>query len=371
MQPADFSALTTQVLWAAFLLSAVFGAIAQRTHFCTMGALSDAANMGDWTRLRQWALAVGIAMMGFAILVQTGLVDPARTLYASKRLMWLSALAGGTLFGFGMVLASGCGSKTLIRVGGGSLKALVVFLVMGVAAYATLRGITAVLRVNTVDTVAVEFTTRADLPSLVLSWGVPASWAPLAVGLALGGTLTVWALAGRDFLRLDNLLAGLGVGGVVVALWWVSGYVGFVLEHPQTLEEVFVATNSGRSESLTFSAPMAYALDWVMLFSDKSKVLTVGVVTVAGVVIGSALVAIATRTFRWEGFGGTEDVANHLAGAVFMGVGGVTALGCSIGQGLSGLSTLSLTSFVAVAGIVGGALSAFRYQMWRIDRSNP
>lgn len=370
MQPAEFAALTTQVLWAAFLLAVVFGAISQRTHFCTMGALSDAANMGDWTRLRQWALAAGIAMIGFAVLAYAGQIDPARTLYASRRWMWFSAVVGGLLFGFGMVIASGCGSKTLVRVGGGSLKATVVFVVMGVAAYATLRGITAVLRVNSVDLISIEFSTGADLAS----WAAAASGfkpvlAGLLLALALGGGLVAWALVGRDFRRMDNLLAGLGIGGVVVAMWWVSGHLGFVNEHPQTLDEVFVATNSGRAEALTFSAPMAYALDWLMLYSDKSKVLTTGVVTVAGVIVGSALVALATGTFRWEGFGSTEDVANHLAGAVLMGVGGVTALGCSIGQGLSGVSTLSATSFVAVAGIVAGALAAFRYQMWRIDRS--
>jgi uncharacterized protein len=369
MQPAEFSALTTQVLWAAFILSIVFGAIAQHTHFCTMGALSDAANMGDWTRLRQWALAVGIAMIGFAALVQAGWIDPARTLYASRRWLWLSALVGGGFFGFGMVLASGCGSKTLVRVGAGSLKALVVFVVMGIAAYATLRGITAVLRVNTVDLVSMEFATGADLPSLAAAaWGLNPALSGLVLGIAVGGGLVVWAMAGRDFLRADNLLAGLGVGGVVVAMWWVSGHLGFVHEHPQTLDEVFVATNSGRAEALTFSAPMAYALDWLILFSDKSKVLTTGVVSVAGVVLGSALVALTTGTFRWEGFGGTEDLANHMAGGVLMGIGGVTAMGCTIGQGLSGLSTLSVTSFVAVAGIVAGAMAAFRYQMWRVDR---
>jgi uncharacterized protein len=371
MQPAEFSALTTQVLWAAFLLSVLFGAISQRTHFCTMGAVSDAANMGDWTRMRQWALAAGVAVIGFAALTHTGLVDPARTLYASNRLLWLSALVGGVLFGFGMVLASGCGSKTLVRVGGGSLKSLVVFVVMGLAAFATLRGITAVLRVNTVDLVSLEFATRADLPSLAAAWGLPAAWAGPLSAIAVGGALAGWALADRSFLRRDNLLAGLGIGGVIVAMWWLTGHFGFVHEHPETLEEMYVATNSGRAEALTFAAPMAYALDWLMLFSDKSKVLTTSVLMVAGVVTGSALVALTTRTFHWEGFGGTEDVANHLAGAVLMGVGGVTALGCSIGQGLSGLSTLSATSFFAVAGIVAGALAAFRYQMWRIDRSSP
>lgn len=164
------------------------------------------------------------------------------------------------------------------------------------------------------------------------------------------------------------LLGGLGIGAVVVAVWWVSGRLGHLAEHPLTLEEAFLATNSQRMESLTFVAPVAYTLDWLILFSDKSKVLTIGIVTTLGVVFGSAVVALATRSFRWEGFGGTEDTANHLLGAALMGAGGVTAMGCTVGQGLSGVSTLALGSFVALAGILAGAVLGLRYQVWRLER---
>lgn len=369
MQASDLSALNTQVLTAAFVLSVIFGAITQRTHFCTMGAVSDVVNMGDWTRMRQWGLAMGVAMIGFAAMAFTGLIDPAKTIHASNRWLWLSALVGGGLFGFGMVLASGCGSKTLVRVGGGSLKSLVVLLVMGLVAFATLKGITAVLRVATVDQVAVEFTTLANLPHLAAAaFGLQPALTGLILGLVLGGALIVWALSGPEFLRADNLVSGLGIGAVIVAMWWVSGHLGYVSEHPETLNEVFLATNSGRAEAMSFVAPVAYALDWLLFFSDKNKALTLGVVSVFGVMAGSAVMALWGRTFRWEGFGGTEDVANHLAGAVLMGMGGVTAMGCTIGQGLTGVSTLSATSFVALAAILAGAVAAFKYQVWRIGR---
>jgi uncharacterized membrane protein YedE/YeeE len=121
-------------------------------------------------------------------------------------------------------------------------------------------------------------------------------------------------------------------------------------------------------ESLSFVAPMAYVLDWLMFFSDKSKVLTLGVVAVFGVVTGAAASALLTRTFRWEGFGNTEDTANHLVGAVLMGFGGVTAMGCTVGQGLSGVSLLAAGSFIAIGAIIVGALLALRYQNWRIER---
>jgi uncharacterized membrane protein YedE/YeeE len=362
--------LSTQILWATFALSVLFGAIAQRTHFCTMGAVSDIISMGDWTRMRQWVLAVGVAMIGFAALVAGGLIDPLKTLYVSNRFIWLSATVGGFLFGFGMVLASGCGSKTLVRIGAGNLKSLVVFVVMGVAAFATLKGITAVLRVNTVDRIAVDFSTPATLGQwLANATGFPAPAASVALGLLLGLACIAWALKDRDFWHADNLLGGLGIGAIIVAMWWVSGHLGFIAEHPETLQEAFLTTNSGRAEALSFVAPVAYALDWLMFFSDKSKVLSLGIVSVVGVVSGSALYALASRSFRWEGFGGSQDTANHLGGAVLMGVGGVTAMGCTIGQGLSGVSTLSATSFVALAAILAGAVLALKYQMWRLERS--
>ena len=365
----QFNSLNQQVLMAGFALAFLFGAIGQRTHFCTMGAVSDIVSMGDWSRMRMWALAAGIGILGFQALAYLGWVDPARTIYASNRFIWLSALIGGLLFGVGMVLGSGCGSKTLIRIGGGNLKSVVVFLAMGISAFITMKGMTAVLRVETVDRVALDVTAPGTL-AVVLApvLGVAVPQAAAILGLLLGLALLLWAVLGRDFRNLDNLLGGLGLGALLVAMWWLTGHVGFVREHPQTLEEVFVATNSGRSEAFSFVAPMAYTLDWLMFFSDKSKVLTLGVVTVVGVVAGSAIWALISRSFRWEGFRDAHDTAMHLIGAVLMGVGGVTAMGCTVGQGLSGLSTLSLSSFLALAGILAGSYLGLRWQMWRLER---
>lgn len=370
MQTVDIASLSMQVLGASFVLFFLFGWLAHRTHFCTMGAVSDVVNMGDWSRMRQWIMAMGVGMVGFGVLSSLGLVNPNQTIYAGDRWLWASAALGGALFGVGMVLASGCGSKTLIRVGGGNLKSVVVFVVLGVSAYATMRGVTAVLRVNTVDQLHTVVQGGASLPALATTWGgLTAPKASLLVGCGVGVVLIAFALLGRGFLRAENLLAGGGIGAILTAMWYVSGHLGFVPEHPETLEAVYLATNSGRAESMTFVAPIAYTLDWVMLFSDKSKVLTLGIVGVLGVVAGSCASAVLQGSFRWEGFASTEDLANHLVGAVLMGVGGVTAMGCTVGQGLSGISTLSLTSFVAVAFIVLGAWLALRYQTWRLERS--
>jgi uncharacterized membrane protein YedE/YeeE len=369
MQEMDLPALVSQVLWAAFALALVFGAIAQRTHFCTMGAVADIVNMGDWTRMRMWLMAIGVAMIGFNKMVAFGWIEARHSIYAGPRLIVLSNLLGGLLFGFGMVLASGCGSKTLVRIGGGSLKAMVVFAVLGLAAYATMRGIVAVGRVATVDRVAIDLAPGQDLPSLLASaTGSARGTLALWLGLGIGGALLAFGLRRPEGRSAETLLAGVGIGAVIAGVWWVSGRLGHLAEHPVTLDEVFLATNSRSMESLTFVAPIGYTLDWLILYSDKSKVLTIGIVSTLGVVAGSALVALATRSFRWEGFAGTEDTANHLVGAVLMGVGGVTAMGCTVGQGLSGVSTLALGSFIALAGILAGAVGALRYQAWRLER---
>jgi uncharacterized membrane protein YedE/YeeE len=369
MTDADLAALATRVLFAAFGLGVLFGAIAQRTHFCTMGAVADIVNIGDWSRMRMWVLAIAVAMLGFNGMVALGWLKASDSLYGGSTLLWLSQIVGGLMFGFGMVLASGCGSKTLVRIGGGNLKSLVVFVVLALAAFATLKGITAVLRVATVDSVAMTLAGPQDLPSIAARYlgGESARYAG-ALGLVIGGGLAAWVLSRAEGRTLDVLAGGIGIGAVIVGAWWVSGRLGFVPEHPQTLEPVFIATNSQRMEAFSFVAPLAYGIDWLLFFSDKSKLLTQGIVAAAGVVVGSALVALVGRSFRWEAFRGVEDTANHLIGAGLMGVGGVTALGCTIGQGLSGVSTLSVGSFIALVSILLGAVAALKWQVWRMER---
>ena len=187
------------------------------------------------------------------------------------------------------------------------------------------------------------------------------------------GTSAIFPLAMSAAAQRHDRPAAINVAALsqlsFMAFLLAPPLLGFVAEHPETLEAVYLASNSGRMESLTFVAPMAYTIDWLIFFSDKSKVLTFGVVTVFGVVAGSFLCALIERSFRWEGFRDTRDTALHLVGAALMGVGGVTALGCTVGQGLSGLSTLSLLSAIAVAGIVGGAVLGFKFQMWLLERA--
>lgn len=361
--------MTATVLWSAFAMAAIFGAIAQRSHFCTMGAIADIVNMGDWSRMRMWVLAIAVAMLGFNAMVAMEWIQASDSIYSGPRVLWLSLISGGLLFGFGMVLASGCGSKNLVRAGGGNLKAWIVLLVMGVSAFATLKGITAVVRVATVDRVVLELPTDQDIPALLnMATGIGTPLAAALAGLVIGIALIAWVVHKPQGREPMVWLGGAGIGTVVVIMWWISGRPGLLQEHPETLERAFLATNSRGMEALSMVAPLGFALDWLLFYSDASKHLTLGIVSMVGVVVGSALMALGTREFRWEGFGDVEDIANHLIGATLMGVGGVTALGCTIGQGISGVSTLSLGSLVALTALVCGALAGLRYQIWRIDR---
>jgi len=370
MDALQLASTTLWVLILAFMLSALLGAVLHATHFCTLGALSDVVLMQDATRLRQWALAAAVSMLGFAAMQLMGWIDPLQTIYASYKMLWLSALTGGLAFGAGMVLASGCASKALVRLGSGNLKSLIVLLVMGVFALATLRGLLGVWRVNVLETVFMD----AHAQPFVGSWlahqsGLSLSVASAAAAVCTGGGLLFWTFKDRLFWRAQNLLAGLGVGLLITCMWWVSGVFGHGLEHPETLEAFFVATASGKMESFSFTSPVALVLDAFMYFSDGSKRLSIGMVSVLGVIVGAHVHAIVTRTFRWEGFTHRQDVVRHVMGGALMGFGGVAALGCTIGQGLSGLSTLSWMSFLTVASIAVGAWSTLAWQLRRTDMS--
>lgn len=368
MNTVDTMSQSHTVLWFAFAITFVLGAVMQKTSFCTMGAIADVFLMDSWDRIKQWSLAIGIAIVGFTLMSSLGLIDPLKSIYTSSKLPILSTFVGSTLFGLGMVLASGCGSKTLVRIGGGNLKSLIVFLALGLSAYMTLKGFLGVIRVNTLDTVFISLTTTQDLPSILSSLtGLARAELHLILGALIGGGFILFALIRKSFWSTENLLAGIFVGLAICAIWLVSGYLGYVAEDPNTLEEIFIASNSGKMESLSFVAPYAYTLDWLMFYSDVSKVLTIGIVAVAGMILGSACMAITTKSFRWESFRNSEDTANHLIGGVLMGFGGVTALGCTIGQGLSGVSTLALGSFLALPGFVLGAYLGLRYLQYRMS----
>ena len=362
--------LAPYVTGGAFLLAFVFGAVANRTDFCTMGAVSDWVNMGDFNRMRMWLLAIAVALLGSSALQLAGQIDLAKSIYPGPNFTWLSYLVGGFLFGVGMTLGSGCGSKTLIRIGGGNLKSVVVYVFLGIAAYMTLRGVLGAFRVGVLEKAAVTLAPGQDLPSLLASVTSleKAKWTAI-VAAVVGGAFLALAYGSREFrARLDYTVGGVVTGLVVVGGWYVSGHIGHLAEDPNTLQEAFVATNTGRMESFTFVSPLAYTLEYLMFWTDKSKIVTYGIASAAGVIAGSAAYAIASRKFRWEGFRDAEDTAMHMLGGTLMGFGGICALGCTVGQAITGFSTLALGSIITFAAIVAGCALTMKWQYWRMTR---
>jgi hypothetical protein len=282
-------------------------------------------------------------------------------------LPWLSLLLGGTLFGIGMTIAAGCTNKNLVRVGGGSLRSVVVLTVLAISAYMTLKGLFGQWRASYLDPVSVDLSqwgfSAQGLPQVLAKLtGLPDKTALLITLSAVGLGLLAFVFKDKRFrANLSHVFGSVVLGLVVVAAWYLTGHLGYG-EDPETLETVYFATNTRTLESMSFVAPVAYNLEMLMMWTDKSLRMTFGIASAIGVVLGSFAYAISTRQFRWEGFASMEDLRTQLIGAVLMGFGGVTAMGCTIGQGLSGVSTLAVGSFIALAGIVGGAVATMKWQ---------
>ena len=370
---ASAAAIGTLVVGGGFALAFVFGLVAAKTNFCTMGALSDIVNMGHWGRMRMWLLTIAVAIVGTSLLAYTGQVDLTKSVPQRPLLPWLSMAVGGLIFGVGMTLAGGCANKNLVRLGGGSVRSLVVLVFMGIASYMTLKGLFGQWRAGFLDPVSVNLGERgwSDqglATALARLTGIDAKVALLAMSAACVLGLLVFVFKDRRFRANTVQIAGALVLGVLVAAgWYITGHLGYG-ENPETLENTYFATNTRTLESLSFVAPLAYTLELLMLWTDKSLHLTFGIASVLGVVAGSAAYALATRSFRWEGFASMTDLRNQLFGAVLMGFGGVTAMGCTIGQGLSGLSTLAIGSIIAVAGIMTGSAATLKYILWKVER---
>jgi uncharacterized membrane protein YedE/YeeE len=371
---ASASNLAGVVVWGGFALAFVFGVVANKTNFCTMGALSDIVNMGHWGRMRMWLLAIAVAVAGATALLYTGQVDLSKATAQRPTLAWLSLLVGGLTFGVGMTLSGGCANKNLVRVGGGSVRSVVVLVFLGIASYMTLKGLFGQWRASWLDPVAVNlgalgWKDQSLATAVAKLTGLPAASALLATATVLVIALLVFVFKDRRFRSNPTQIIGaVVIGALVVGGWYVSGHLGFG-ENPETLEQGYFATNSRTVESMSFVGPMAYGLELLMLWTDKSLHVTFGIASLLGVVLGSAAYAVASKHFRWEGFASLTDLRNQLIGAVLMGFGGVTALGCTIGQGLTGVSTLAIGSFIAVAGIVAGSVATLKFMLWREERS--
>ena len=371
---ATATSLATIVIWGGFVLAFIFGLVANKTNFCVMGAVSDVVNIGHWGRMRMWLLAIAVAMLGAGWLSYSGQIDLAKSIPQRPTLAWLSLLVGGLCFGVGMTLSGGCANKNLVRVGGGSLRSVVVLVFLAIASYMTLKGLFGQWRASLLDPVSLnlaDFGWKDQSLGTALSrlTGLSPATAQLATMAVLVLGLLLFVFKDKRFrANRMQIFGAVAIGALVVAGWYVSGHLGFG-ENPETLEVGYFATNSRTLESMSFVGPMAYGLELLMLWTDKSLHLTFGIASVLGVVLGSAAYALYARSFRWEGFASLSDLRSQLLGAVLMGFGGVTALGCTVGQGITGLSTLAVGSFIAVGAIVAGSVATLKFLLWREEQS--
>jgi uncharacterized membrane protein YedE/YeeE len=328
------------------------GAVVQRTNFCAMGAVSDLVLFQNWNRLRAWFLAMAVAILGTQLLVWAELIDLGESIYLGSRLTWAGSILGGLLFGIGMVLAGGCGNRNLVRFGAGDLRSLIVVLVMGLSAGMTLYGLIAYLRVEFNDATALELADHGlasqGLPDLLAAAiGTEAGSVQLVLGLVLAAAIAVFCFSSAAFRQSPrNIAGGLAVGALVVAGWWATGVLAFDEFEPVALG------------SLTFIAPVGDGVLYLMTFTGST--ISFGIALVGGVIVGAFLAAVASGSFHLQGFANKSDLERNLIGAVLMGFGGVMALGCTIGQGVTGLSTLALGSFLALASIIAGGVGGLR-----------
>jgi uncharacterized membrane protein YedE/YeeE len=305
-------------------------------------------------------LAVVTAILGVGILEYTGSIDLSLTTsnetsnppYRVANFIWLRHLLGGLIFGVGMTLASGCGNKTLVRLGEGNMKSLVVLTIMGICAWFMLftnlsyNGFLQWMLPLSIDFSLSDIPSQ-DIASVVfglagIEWGATHG---LIIALLAGLPLLFWILKARDFRQnLELLSAGLVIGLLIVVAWYVTAGPGglTLMEEFEFMDERPFFTGA---QSLTFIGPTGHIAQYLKE-GFAATFLTFGVATVLGVVFGSFLYTLIFRKIRIEWFVSWNDFLMHATGAVMMGIGGVLAMGCTIGQGISGVSTLALGSIL-------------------------
>ncbi len=318
------------------------GFTVQRARLCTFGALEDALIGGNWRRLRAFGVSLAIAIAGTQLLILLAGFDLSATTYAPSRVALAGIIAGSIMFGLGMALVGTCAFGSLVRLGTGDLRSLVTLLVFGLAAYAVLRGALAGFRVGTIEAFAVSMPgdTPGSYGSLAATWLGPTAAAALVFGLVL----LLLALAARDArLRASPRLL---TAAVTLGLGVVAGWAATALLVDPFEEGV-------RVQSLTFVAPVARGLAAVLL--SEGSLVDFGVMSVIGVPLGAGAAALLAREYRWEAFDDHREMRRHLAGAVLMGLGGVLAGGCTIGQGLTAGSLVAASWPASVLGMVLGA----------------
>jgi hypothetical protein len=329
-----------------FAIGTVFGVVGLLSGFCLMSALRDWWTADDGCKIRSYAVALAIAIAGAQLLAGFGVVEIGKSLYLQPSFSAPLIFAGGLLFGIGMVLSNGCASRALVLLGKGNLRSLVVLVIIGIAAQMTLKGLLAPARLAIMQWTQIS-PSAISLPALLSSIGVSVEMARIVATLITSGALLAFALSDVRFRRsYGQIAAGIAVGLLVTAGWLTTGWFGADEFNPIPVT------------SLTFISPIADTLQYTMLSTGLS--LNFGIAVVLGVLTGSIATALLTGRFQVEGYTSASHMGRSISGAALMGIGGAMAYGCSVGQGLTGLSTLAIPSFIAVAGILTGAAVGLR-----------
>jgi uncharacterized membrane protein YedE/YeeE len=355
--------IATQLLIYTSILGFILGFVVTKTNFCTMGAVSDWVNIGDLSRFKAWMLAAAVAILGVTILDFLSFfdIDDSRIPYRNSVLAWPRYILGGLMFGVGMTYASGCGNKVLIRVGGGNLKSLVVLFVAGLMAYIMTRtdfyGVVFHSWMNPISLDLAQIgILDQSLPTIVSSVfsitnGV---YFNFIIGLTVSLTMIFLIFKSGKFIKnFDNVISGFVVGSIVVFAWLLTGGATGVewIEANDFLDDPAPGVGV---QSFTFINPMAETLIYFGNSAD-SFYLTFGVSALLSVILGAFVYSIISKNFRIEWFSTKQDFIRHIIGAILIGIGGVLALGCTIGQGVTGISTLALGSFITLIFIILGA----------------
>lgn len=322
----------------------ILGLAARLGRFCTLGAIEDLLYGGSGLRMRMWLMAIATAVTGSFALVAAGLFDPGESFYLSIRWMPLASILGGLMFGYGMALSGNCGYGAIARLGGGDLRSFVIVLVMGVSTYVVLSGPLAPLRNLLFQQVEVTSEIPPGLAhhAAALS-GLPVHW----IGIAAGLLLAAVALAAPD-LRQDpkSLFWSVAVGLAIVSGWAGTTHVNLI-----GFEALPVVSHS-------FSAPVGESILWAMTGSLRPVSFAVG--SIAGVWCGAFAGSLIKGHFRWEACEDPRELRRQIVGAGIMGAGAVIAMGCTVGQGMTAFSVLSISAPVTFIAIFAGAALGLR-----------
>ncbi|TCD11959.1 YeeE/YedE family protein [Oricola cellulosilytica] len=333
---------------AALVIGSVIGFVARRNHFCTMAALERHWYASDSRGLRAWILAAAVALILSQAMQVVGWIDVSSSFYLAEPLPIAGVIIGGVMFGIGMALVGTCGFGAVIRLGGGNLRALVVLTGIALAALAAQRGVTGHLRVAVLDPLSIDLSAYGgqSLGALLSS----------ATGLALtpylaaviSAAMLYWVFRDRAF-RMDRekIAAGAVIGAGIAAGWLVTSMAAQRLLEPVQLE------------AGSFVAPLGDTM--LQIITVTGALPDYGVGLVIGVFLGAAACAWTSNDMRWEACDDARELGRHLTGAFLMGTGGIFALGCTIGQGVSAVSVMAVSAPLAWISIAFGARIGLAY----------